>query len=394
VVRLNRAVAKARIKEKDLSNWKLLEDFGQRLDAALAAQPLHPSWENPQRRLDAAQYLSLFLFGLLNPVLTSMRGLCRASHLPRVQEEVSSRPASLGAFSEAQHIADPQLLKTIFSTLRREVRQRSPQPEPAAGGAPWLRLMEVVDSTLWHVLPRMHWALWRHQGVRQNTVRLHVKYHVWESLPSDVALTTGKVCERFQWEQMAQPGEFYVGDRYFGEDYQLLQRLMDKPCQFAVRLRQSAQWQVEQALPVSPADQKADVLEDLWVRLGSEAQGPRLRIVRILGPEEDIVIATNVGPAQMSADLVALCYRHRWEVELFFRWLKYVMGSNHWMAESPRGVAVQIYLTLIGAQLLLLYTGQRPNKRMMEALQFYLMGWASAEEVMALLQKALPRKKK
>jgi IS4 transposase len=217
---------------------------------------------------------------------------------------------------------------------------------------------------------------------------------VWESLPADLAVTTGKACERQQWEQLAQPGEFHVGDRYFGEDYQLLQRLMDKLCQFAVRLRQSAQWQVQQTLPLSPADQKAGVIEDLWVRLGSEGQGPRLRIVRVLGPEEEVTIATNVEPGPMSAELVALCYRHRWEVELFFRWLKYVMGSNHWMAESPRGVAIQIYLTLIGAQLLLLYTGQRPNKRMLEALQFYLMGWASAEEVIGLLQKALPQKKK
>ena len=74
--------------EKDLRNWKLLRDFQERLEAALGGQPPHPSWEHPQRRLEAAEYLSLFLFGLLNPVLTSMRGLCQASRLQRVQAEV------------------------------------------------------------------------------------------------------------------------------------------------------------------------------------------------------------------------------------------------------------------------------------------------------------------
>jgi hypothetical protein len=383
-----------RLAEKDLRNWKLLRDFQERLEATLGGQPLHPSWEHPQRRLEAAEYLSLFLFGLLNPVLTSMRGLCQASHLERVQAEVCRRPVSLASFSEAQHLCDPARLKTIFSSLRQEVG-RQPERRSQPGADPkWLRMMEVVDSTLWYVLPRMHWALWRNQGVRQNAVRLHVKYHVWESLPSALAVTTGKACERRQWEQAAQPGEFHVGDRYFGEDYQLLQRLMDKGCSFAVRLRQSAVWRVEETLSLTEADRKAGVVEDLWVRLGSEGQGPRVRLVRVPTQEEDVLIATDVGPRDMSAEVAALCYRHRWEVELFFRWLKYVMGSHHWMAESPTGVAVQLYLTLIGAQLLLLYTGRRPNKRLLELLQFYFMGWASAEEVMALLQKDTAQKKK
>lgn len=383
----------APIKEKDLRNWKLLSDFQERLETALAGQPVHPSWEDSRRRLEAAEYLSLFLFGILNPVLTSMRGLCQASRLERVQQEVSQRPVSLGSFSEAQHLCDPQRLKTIFRSLRQEVARQPRLAEPGADPK-WLRMMAVVDSTLWHVLPRTHWALWRHQGVKQNAVRLHVKYQVWESLPSAVSVTTGKECERRQWEQAAQPGEFHVGDRYFGEDYSLLQRLTDKNVSFLVRLRQCAQWQVEQNLPLSPAEQKAGVIEDGWVRLGRAGPGARVRVVRILGEEEVVVLVTNVGPEEMSADLVALCYRHRWEVELFFRWLKYVMGTQHWMAESPRGVAVQLYLTLIGAQLLLLYTGQRPNKRMLELLQFYFLGWASADEVMALLQKAISQKKK
>jgi IS4 transposase len=169
---------------------------------------------------------------------------------------------------------------------------------------------------------------------------------------------------------------------------------MDKGCSFAVRLRQSAVWRVEETLHLREADRKAGVIEELWVRLGSEGQGPRVRRVRVPTQEEDLLIATDVRPQDMSAEVAALCYRHRWEVELFFRWLKYVMGSHHWMAESPTGVAVQLYLTLIAAQRLLLYTGRRPNKRLLELLQFYFMGWASAEEVMALLQKDTAQKKK
>jgi len=52
---------------------------------------------------------------------------------------------------------------------------------------------------------------------------------------------------------------------------------------------------------------------------------------------------------------------------------------------------------LIAALLLQLFTGSRPNKRVMELLQFYMMGWATAEEVAALIlkqtAKAKPAKK-
>ena len=57
-------------------------------------------------------------------------------------------------------------------------------------------------------------------------------------------------------------------------------------------------------------------------------------------------------------------------------------------------MALQLYLTLIAAQLLLLFSGQRPNKRTMELLQFMMMGWASPEEVLVLIQKEQARGKK
>lgn len=97
--------------------------------------------------------------------------------------------------------------------------------------------------------------------------------------------------------------------------------------------------------------------------------------------------------------MIALYYQHRWQVEMFFRWLKCILGCRKWLAESERGVALQVYLALIAAQLLVLYGGERPNRRQMEAIQFYLMGWATAEELMAILRPAAspttkPRAKK
>ncbi len=163
---------------------------------------------------------------------------------------------------------------------------------------------------------------------------------------------------------------------------------------FAVRLRSDAQWVVQEELPVREADRKARVLWQAWVRLGKAGAGARVRVVKVQGPTEEILIATNLEEKDLSAELVSLCYRERWQVELFFRWLKHIMEARHWMAESKNGVSIQIYLTLIAAQLLMLFSGQRPNRRALELLQFMDMGWATPEEVIRLLQKQSgPRKK-
>jgi IS4 transposase len=83
----------------------------------------------------------------------------------------------------------------------------------------------------------------------------------------------------------------------------------------------------------------------------------------------------------LSAELLALIYRYRWRVELFFKWLKCILGCRHWLAESPRGVALQVYCALIAALLLLRSSGRRPGKRAMELIRFYLLGYATLDEL-------------
>ena len=56
-------------------------------------------------------------------------------------------------------------------------------------------------------------------------------------------------------------------------------------------------------------------------------------------------------------------------------------------------MAFHVYLALIAAQLLVLYQGERPNRRQMEAIQFYLMGWATLGELMAKLRPRTSAKK-
>ena len=88
----------------------------------------------------------------------------------------------------------------------------------------------------------------------------------------------------------------------------------------------------------------------------------------------------------LPAELVALGYRYRWTVELFFRWLKCVLGCSS-STTSENGVALQIYTALIASLLIVLWTGRSPTKRTWICPQFYFQGWASLEEVRAHLEK-------
>jgi hypothetical protein len=145
---------------------------------------------------------------------------------------------------------------------------------------------------------------------------------------------------------------------------------------------------------VSEADRQAGVKWAGTVKLGKEGKGPQVRIIEVLGQEETIILATTLDSDEAAPELVAHIYRRRWEVEMFFRWLKCILNCRHFFAESKNGVTLQIYPALIAAVLLSYYTGQKPNRRQMEAIQFYMLGYASAEETARQEVHYAPRAKK
>jgi hypothetical protein len=371
--------------EKDLANWKLIDRFRQELARVVESARLPRTFSDPERTLTCSSYLSLFLFGLFNPVVKSMRAVCAISHLKKVQETVGCQQVSLGSFSEVQHLLDPDLLKQVFERL---VDQVPPGPK----SDPRLAHLELIaqDGSLWSALPRMAWADYGvgAKGTAKG-VRLHLRWHILKDCPSDALIRVGKSCEAQALRDMFLPGQTSVGDRYYGKDYRLLAEIDRAKAFFVFRISDRAVVHRDEELPVSLADQAAGVVRHAWVYLGAthQRQTIRLRLVEVKKDGQHLLLITNQAVATVSAELVSLIYRRRWSIELFFRWIKCVLGCRHFLAESPNGVAIQIYLALIAAVLLQLFTGSRPNRRMMELLQLYVMGWASAEEVVAAIQR-------
>lgn len=376
--------------DANFQNWKLIRDFRARVEQSAASHPQHPSWKDKRRRLTQFDYLSTFLFALVNPALKTLRALSAASRSERMQEEVCSQGFSMGSFSEAQHLVDTQLLEEVFSSLTKEFRGPLPT-NPRQAWQEWL----AQDSSIFPALSRMVWA--EHgagnpakSGKPNNAVRLHVAFNLLQDRPENIAITPGKVCERKVWKKQFKPGALYVGDRYYGTDLAMFSRLQERGCRFVLRLRDEVLLNAAEENPVDVHAQEAGILRDTWAYLGSERKRTgRWRVITIRKSDGEVMrLVTNIPPDEMTSRDIQVIYRRRWQIECFFRWIKCLLGCGHWMAEGPKGVAIQLYLAVIAGLLLHLVLGRRPNKRVWERLQMYLTGWATLDELMREVAKA------
>src|SRR5690606_31867470 len=135
---------------------------------------------------------------------------------------------------------------------------------------------------------------------RQSQVRLHLSLDVNSGAPARVAITPGKTCERKAWRQLLKKGDAYVGDRYYGEDYQLFGELDSMGVAFVVRLRDEAVINVEEELPLTAKDKEAKVIRSAWVKLGcnKKYESKRLRVVWVQTEKEVLKLVTNLEPKE------------------------------------------------------------------------------------------------
>jgi IS4 transposase len=155
---------------------------------------------------------------------------------------------------------------------------------------------------------------------------------------------------------------------------------------FLCRVQENTVYEILEERSLSEADRAAGVVRDVLLkRLGTEKHNSLLksplRLVVVQGTQPDHVWFLVTNQLDLSAELIMIAYHYRWQIELFFRWIKCVLGCRHLLSESINGVTLQVYCAIIAALLIGLWVGYKPNKRTYEMLCHYLSGWATAEEV-------------
>jgi hypothetical protein len=339
------------------------------------------------RTLFHDQYAALLLLYFFNPILTSFNGLQQASALDKVQKITGGPRVSKGSLSEAQGVFDATRLEGLIAELAERVAPVTPPQEWAA-----LKDLVAVDGSLLPACSRLVWALWLDKDHR--AAKMHVHFEVLRGIPVKVTVTAGVGSETVQLRETLIAGRWYVVDRGYAE-YQLFQDIRNAGSSFLGRIRDNAVWELVEERPIRAAAHTAGVRSDRVVWLGGAKSGAVLqqpvRVVEVAtgktdsqGRPEVLLLVTD--RLELEAELVALGYRFRWSVELFFRWFKCVLGRRHLLSESQNGVTIQVYVAIIASLLLSLWIGKKPTKRTYEMFCFYFSGWATEEELTAHLQ--------
>ena len=371
---------KPKFTERDLEGFKyfdLLQPLLQKLHDAGTERD-----RADNRKLFYDQYGSMILLYFFNPVLTSLRGIQQASGFRKVQRELGVAKTSLGSLSEAARVFDSQLLHSIIRELADQLLPLQKGAEAEA-----LRTLTAVDGSLLPALPKMAWALWNFDD--KKAARLHLHFEVLKSVPIDAKITHGKSCEKKAMHEMLEKGRFYVMDRGY-EQFRLFQAIVDIGSSFICCVRDQMTWKIRQEHALSEEARAAGVVFDAEVDLGAKkAVGVLKQPMRVVQIETDktdkdgypVLLTLITNRLNLDAELISMAYRYRWQVELFFRWMKCILGCRHLLSTCQNGVQIQVYLALIASLLIALWVGRKPTKRTYEMLCFYFLGVVELDEL-------------
>jgi hypothetical protein len=330
------------------------------------------------------------LLAFFNPAVVSLRKIEDAFENRSVRKHFGTPRVPKSTLADAQRLFDPDLLLPLIKSLQQRVGVAPHDPRLDD----LTRKLLAVDGSFFAVAPRVLWALYNQttkadtdRPIRKGQVRGHFHFDILRGIPDHVTLTDGQAGEAEQLRAALEPGCLYVIDRGF-QQYQLLFDIIKAHSDFVVRLRKSASLDEVQTRPLTAADRQAGVLSDTLVRVGwRDDQTPLdqpLRCVKIAQadkPDEPIFLLTN--RTDLAAHLIGLLYHYRWQIELFFRWLKCMAGFGHFFSESREGMTLQIYVAMIATLLIAVETGGKPSGYDYSLMSLAVAGLASMEEVLA-----------
>ena len=361
------------------------------------------------RQLFFDQYCAYILLFLFNPIVTSLRGIQQASELKKVQKKLGCPRASLGSLSEATEVFDPEPVKQIASELAAQL-------EPLGNDRQFpevKHLITAVDGTVIKTLSRIVQAAYLRSptdGRSMSAWRLHTHFEVERGLPVRIDVTgagsQGENDERAVLRNALQADRCYVLDRGYAQ-FSLFNAIVAAGSSYVCRVRDNSVYEVVEQRPLSAEAAAAGITFDAVVRMGQDRKradrpGHLMRLIFIqttphqkrgkhgggtTGPRSDGVLRIATNLLDVPAEVIGFIYQRRWTIEIFFRFLKHILGCRRLLSTDPVGVEIQAYCAIIACLLIALWTGKQPTKRTYEMICFYFIGWADEEELLAHLAK-------
>lgn len=331
-----------------------------------------------------------YLMAFFHPTVRSLRTLDDLSQVPAMARHLSTDRLCRSTISDANALFDAQLLEPIIEHLRGRVPQL-PQRDPQL--AALLKQIVIFDASLFTVAADVAWALRqrRPNGQGRATVRLNLKLDCASGLPEGVIVSGAGTSETDAAIKMIEPGCIYVQDRGY-VNFRYLDQLLHTPADFVLRLKSNIGFTLHKELPLSEQDRAAGVISNRIGRLDGSTDSPApqalLREVIILDPDRpDHPVRLLTSLLDVEAHIVGVIYRQRWQIELFFRWLKVHAHFEHLISHSNNGVTLGFHVAVIAVLLMYLHTGTQPSKYAYHILCWAAAGYGTIEQLLPILQR-------
>ena len=297
------------------------------------------------RKLQAFRHLCALVF-LHFAHLRSLRqlesGLRNDPAWRKVRPEYT---VSKSCLAEVNAKRDPRFFEAVLHGCTRRGRSFFPSALPARFGRVW-----AVDGCVFGCPKSMTWAKYQ---TNHRALKLHLAFDLSQRVPRALELTPAKTSEREVFVHFVEPGVTYVKDRGYPKRKNL-NFVHALEAFFVVRVSLSTKFRRVRSRPITGRS-KERLLRDVDVRYGKYGSGDDREdpIYRLVSFKDDYgeVLHVLTNRKDLSTADIALLYRRRWNVELFFRWAKAGKENKqeriHWFGRSFNAVSIQILTCLI-----------------------------------------------
>ena len=203
----------------------------------------------------------------------------------------------------------------------------------------------ALDSTTIDLcLALFPWATFRR---RKGAVKMHTLLDLRGNIPSFVAITNGKVHDVNILDMLIiEPGSFYIMDRGY-TDFDRLNHIHQAQGFFVIRGKSNLSFQRQYSRPV---DTKNGFRCDQTIKLTGPSPSiyypEPLRRIRYVDPESGKSYVFLSNNFKLSAEVIADLYKCRWQIELFFKWIKQHLRIKAFYGTSENAVKTQIWIAI------------------------------------------------
>jgi len=244
--------------------------------------------------------------------------------------------------ADANRVRDWRIYHDLAQVLIRRAR-RLYADEPL--GVELAQTVYALDSTTIDLcLSLFPWARFRSTKA---AVKLHTLLDLRGPIPTMISISHGKQADvNILDEWILEPGAFYIMDRGY-VDFERLYRFVLAGAFFVTRAKTNLQ---ASRLESRPVEQGRGVRSDqiIWLRLlkSTEHYPDRLRRISYRDPQTDKALVFLTNNFDLPAPTIAQLYKCRWQVELFFKWIKQNLRIQHFLGTSDNAVKTQVWIAI------------------------------------------------